>query len=70
LIVTHELNLSARYADRMILLDGGRVVGDGDPAAVVDGRVLAQVFRWPLAVTTWRDGAPQVVPLKPSEAES
>jgi hypothetical protein len=33
----------------MILLDGGTVVGDGAPAAVVDGRVLAQVFRWPLA---------------------
>lgn len=70
LIVTHELNLSARYADRMILLDGGRVVGDGAPAAVITGRVLAPVFRWPLAVTPWRDGSPQVVPLKPSEAES
>lgn len=70
LIVTHEINLSARYADRMILLDEGRVVGDGEPAAVVVGRVLAPVFRWPLAVTPWRDGAPQVVPLKPSEAGS
>jgi ABC-type hemin transport system ATPase subunit len=53
----------------MILLDEGRVVGDGPPAAVVRGQALAKVFRWPLAVTTWRDGAPQVVPLKPSEAE-
>ncbi|HET9295162.1 MAG TPA: ABC transporter ATP-binding protein [Gemmatimonadales bacterium] len=70
LIVTHELNLSARYADRMILLDGGRVVGAGEPAAVLTDRVLAPVFRWPLAVTPWRDGSPQVVPLKPSEAES
>ena len=29
LVITHQLNLAARYADRMVLLDRGRVVARG-----------------------------------------
>jgi iron complex transport system ATP-binding protein len=29
LLVTHNLNLAARYADRLVLLDGGRVAAEG-----------------------------------------
>ena len=29
--------------------------------------VLSSVFRWPVAVTPWRDGSPQLVPLRPGE---
>ncbi len=67
LIITHHLNLAARYADRLILLDGGRVAGEGKPAEVLRREVLATVFGWPIAVTTWCDGSPQVVPLRPGE---
>ena len=68
LVVTHQLNLAARFADRIVLLDEGRVVAQGTPRDVLDREVLARVFRWPVAVTTWRDGSPQVVPLRPGEA--
>jgi iron complex transport system ATP-binding protein len=67
LIITHHLNLAARFADRIVLLDQGAVVLTGTPAQVVNGETLSQVFQWPLAVTTWRDGSPQVVPLRPGE---
>jgi iron complex transport system ATP-binding protein len=67
LIITHHINLAARFADRMILLDGGRVAAEGSPAEVLRRETLRQVFNWPVAVTTWCDGSPQVVPLRPGE---
>jgi iron complex transport system ATP-binding protein len=59
LVITHQLNLAARFADRIVLLAGGRVVAEGDPEAVFRPDVLAHVFEWPLAVTRLPDGAPQ-----------
>jgi iron complex transport system ATP-binding protein len=67
LLVTHHLNLAARYVDRMLLLDEGRTAAEGPPAQVLTPDVVAKVFAWRVAVTTWCDGAPQVVPLKPGE---
>jgi iron complex transport system ATP-binding protein len=67
LVITHELNLAARYADRILLLSEGRVVAEGTPRDVLAEATLSRVFEWPVAVTTWCDGSPQVVPLRPGE---
>ncbi len=67
LVITHHINLAARFADRILLLSGGRVAGEGRPADVLRQETLRAVFGWPLAVTTWRDGSPQVTPLRPHE---
>ena len=64
LVVTHELNLGARFADRMLLLSDGRVGAGGTPAEVMRPELLSRVFRWPVAVGTSPEGAPQVVPLR------
>jgi iron complex transport system ATP-binding protein len=69
LVITHHINLAARYADRMLLLSAGRVAGEGPPGAVLREDTLRAVFDWPLAVTAWGDGSPQVVPLRPHESE-
>ena len=63
LLITHHLNLAARYANRMALLDGGRLVASGTPAEVMRPDVLSRVFGWPVQVTAW-EGAPQLIPLK------
>jgi iron complex transport system ATP-binding protein len=70
LVITHELNLAARYADRILLLSEGRVVAEGTPREVLVEATLSRVFEWPVAVTTWCDGSPQVVPLRPGERPS
>ena len=67
LLVSHQLNLVARFADRIVLLHRGRVAAEGTPAAVMQASVLEQVYEWPLVVT--RDpavGAPALVPLRTS----
>jgi ABC-type cobalamin/Fe3+-siderophores transport system ATPase subunit len=70
LIVTHHLNLAARYADRLVLLSRGRIAGEGAPSIILRRDVVAGVFDWPVAVTAWSDGSPQVVPLRPREVEA
>ena len=69
LVITHHINLAARFADRMVLLSGGKVAGEGRPAEVLREETLRAVFDWPLAVTTWSDGSPQVVPLRLRESK-
>lgn len=67
LVVTHELNLAARYADRVVLLADGVVQAAGTPGEVLTEAILSRVFEWPVAVTTWNGGTPQVVPLRRGE---
>ncbi len=69
LVITHHINRAARFADRMILLSTGRVAAEGTPAEVLRRETLRAVFGWPVAVTTWCDGSPQIVPLRPHEAQ-
>lgn len=68
LVVTHQLNLAARFADRIVLLDEGRVVAQGTPREVLRADIVARVFRWPVAVAMWSDGSPQIVPLRAGES--
>jgi iron complex transport system ATP-binding protein len=67
LVVTHQLNLAARFADRMVLLDHGRVAAEGRPVEVLRQDILSRVFGWPVAITWWQDGSPQVIPLRAGE---
>ncbi|HET7041348.1 MAG TPA: ABC transporter ATP-binding protein [Gemmatimonadales bacterium] len=69
-IVTHELNLAARYADRVLLLADGRVQAAGTPPQVLTVETLSRVFEWPVAVTLWNGGIPQVLPLRRGEVRA
>lgn len=65
LLVSHQLNLVARFADEIVLLHDGRVAAAGAPDDVMQAAVLERVYEWPLVVT--RDpavGAPALLPLR------
>jgi iron complex transport system ATP-binding protein len=68
LVITHHLNLAARFAHRIVLLDRGSVAADGSPAAVLQPEIVSRVFEWPVTVTSGYDSAPQIVPLRAGQA--
>jgi iron complex transport system ATP-binding protein len=65
LLVSHQLNLIARFADRIVLLDRGKVAISGSPSEVMRADRLEAIYGWPLVIS--RDpavGAPALVPLR------
>jgi iron complex transport system ATP-binding protein len=65
LLVSHQLNLVARFAAHIVLLHRGRIAISGSPDDVMQGAILERVYDWPLVVA--RDpavGAPALVPLR------
>ncbi|GAB7013943.1 ABC transporter ATP-binding protein [Halolamina salina] len=63
-LVLHDINQAARYADHVVALKDGSVYARGDPATVVTRDTLAAVFDIEVAVTETEHGT-QVVPLEP-----
>ena len=62
--VLHDLGMAARYCDRLLLMDKGRLVADGKPMEVLTEQRLAKVYgisacieadgEWPLILPTGR----------------
>jgi iron complex transport system ATP-binding protein len=50
LIVTHDLNLAAEFADRIMLLKEGRLVASGNPTEVMTTSLLSELFNLPLLI--------------------
>jgi iron complex transport system ATP-binding protein len=70
LMITHDLNLAARFADSLLLLSEGRSVASGAPADVLTQDTVQTVFSWPVMMQTI-DGRPQMIPLRqPKESQA
>jgi iron complex transport system ATP-binding protein len=62
-VVLHDLDLAAAYADRVVVLDGGRVRADGPPQLAFSSALLTDVYRHPLSVQVV-DGDVHVRPVR------
>ena len=60
-VITHHVNLAARFADRVLLLAAGETVAAGTPREVLTAATVRQVFEWPVAIELF-DAAPQIIP--------
>lgn len=70
-IIVHNLDLAAAYADRIALLSQGRIVADGKPAEVLTSELIGRVYEHPVHVLTDpRTGAPIVVPERRAQARA
>jgi iron complex transport system ATP-binding protein len=63
LMITHDLNLAASFADSLLLLSEGTVVASGAPEGVLTRQTVERVFGWPVALQTV-EGRPHMVPLR------
>ncbi|MER8000720.1 ABC transporter ATP-binding protein [Streptomyces sp. NPDC095613] len=65
-IVLHDLNQAARYADHLVAMKAGRVVAEGPPADVVTAELVREVFGLEsIVVPDPVTGSPLVVPGAP-----
>jgi iron complex transport system ATP-binding protein len=66
LAVTHDLNLASQFADRILLLAGGRIAAAGPPRDVLRAEVLAPVYGPRMLVARFpASGLPLVVAERP-----
>lgn len=58
-VVTHDINLAARYCGRLILLKNGKVVDDGAPEKVITKKMMESVYEVEVEVLQHpQDGKP------------
>lgn len=60
-IVLHDLGIAAAYADRVAVLDDGRIAADGPPRHVLTSELLSQVYQYPVDVLDHPDTGVQLV---------
>lgn len=64
LVVLHDLNLAARFCDRLAVLERGRVVAEGAPEAVLSAELVSRVYGTEVDVRSV-DAHPTVLPRLP-----
>ena len=50
LIILHDLNLAARFSDKVYLMHRGKIVESGSPAQVLTERTISDVYGVPVSV--------------------
>ena len=63
IMAIHDLNLAARFADKIVLMNGGGILAVGNPAAVITPENIRLVFKVDADVYE-KDGKLHVVPLR------
>ncbi|MGF1684791.1 heme ABC transporter ATP-binding protein [Photobacterium minamisatsumaniensis] len=51
IIVIHDLNLAAQYADRLVILNEGKIQADGCPKDALTAKTIERVYGWPVCIT-------------------
>ncbi|WP_431205054.1 heme ABC transporter ATP-binding protein [Bradyrhizobium betae] len=60
--ILHDLNLAIRFADRLVVLNGGRLAADGPRTDVVTSKTIRDIFEIDAIVHQADDGVPYVLP--------
>lgn len=70
LVVLHDLNLAAAFADRVALMHDGRMVADGTGAEVFTADRLSAIYETEIAVERADGQAPHIVPVYSPDAHA
>ena len=60
--ILHDLNLAIRFADRLVVLNGGKLAADGPRAEIVTREMIRDIFEIDAVVHSGDDGVPYVLP--------
>ncbi|MGK8934347.1 Fe3+-hydroxamate ABC transporter ATP-binding protein FhuC [Pluralibacter gergoviae] len=58
--VLHDINMAARYCDYLVALRGGKLIAQGEPAAIMRGETLEQIYGIPMGILPHPAGAAPV----------
>jgi iron complex transport system ATP-binding protein len=64
LVVLHDLNVAARFADAIAVMQRGGLVCHGTPGATIEPAMVARVFEVEAAMSMAPDGKPVMTPLR------
>lgn len=62
IVVLHDLNLASAFADRVVLMSGGRITADGTPNEVLTSAILSDVYETQIDVMYGPEGRPRIFP--------
>lgn len=63
IMAIHDLNLASQYADKVIMMKGGRIFKTGDPTSVVTPENISAVYGIE-SVVKHESGKPYIVPIR------
>lgn len=70
LLVLHDLNLSAQYADNLLVLKGGEVVSQGHPNEVLTSKMVQDVYNIDAEIIRDSSGMPFVRTIRKTQPSS
>lgn len=50
LVILHDLNLAAQYADRIMLMKAGKIVAEGKPKEIFTEKIIRETFDLPISI--------------------
>ncbi|WP_045834820.1 heme ABC transporter ATP-binding protein [Hyphomicrobium sp. 99] len=62
MLVIHDLNLAAAFADEIVLMAAGKIAGKGKPHDLLNEDLLSHTFGCPLRVVSSNDGGRLILP--------
>ena len=58
--VLHDINMAARYCDRLVALRGGKMIAEGAPDAIMQAEVLGAIYGIPMGILPHPQGGAPV----------
>ncbi|MFY9173865.1 MAG: ABC transporter ATP-binding protein [Peptococcia bacterium] len=69
--VLHDLNMAAQYCDYLVLLNEGRIMGEGSPEEVIRPEIIADLYKLQLKITQNPEtGRPYIIPTRGNNSKS
>ncbi|MGM0508808.1 MAG: heme ABC transporter ATP-binding protein [Fusobacteriota bacterium] len=63
--VLHNINLAVQYSDKIILLDKGKIIANGDPREVISYENIKKVYKMNFMIIDHpKNGLPYIIPVK------